>query len=94
MAQWLLLGSASLTFNDTPIRALRSMTGDRKRGRGFLRALFPIAILLPQPRAFGSFIPVWFPVPDAAREFRFIRSSDAVPVAPVRAPGDVVLDDA
>jgi hypothetical protein len=57
MAQGLLLGSASLAFNDTPIRALRSMTGDIKRGRGFLRALFAIAILyLSRARSDRSFL--------------------------------------
>jgi len=54
----------------------------------------PEEFSLPQRRAFGSFIPVWFSVPDAAREFRFIRSSEVVPVATVRVPGTVVLEDA
>jgi Histidine kinase-, DNA gyrase B-, and HSP90-like ATPase len=47
-----------------------------------------------QRRAFGSFIPVSFSVPDAAREFRFIRSSEAVPIATLRVPGEVVLEEA
>jgi hypothetical protein len=47
-----------------------------------------------QRRAFGSFIPLVFPGPDAAREFRFIRSSAAVPLATLRLSGAAVLDEA
>jgi hypothetical protein len=48
-----------------------------------------------QRRAFGSFTPpLLVPVPDAARELTFIRSSAAVPPLAVRAPGDAADDDA
>jgi hypothetical protein len=81
---------------------------DKKRGADFSAPLFLSRACLmlptrassseecsfPQLRAFGSLIPVWVPVPDAAREFRFMRSSEAVPVVTFRVPGAVVLEDA
>jgi hypothetical protein len=51
--------------------------------------------VLNQRRAFGSFTPpLLVPVPEAARELTFIRSSAAVPLLAVREPGDAADDDA
>ena len=48
-----------------------------------------------QRRALGSFVPPGVvPVPDAAREFTFIRSSAVVPVLAVREPGEDADEEA